>query len=654
MKDRWVDAEAALFDGPLGECVYGSRLLGSDPALVLHGGGNTSVKTEESDVFGDSVDTLWVKGSGWDLATIEAAGFAPLDLARTRALVDLPELSDTAMMRELRRCLLDPTAPNPSVESILHAVIPDPAVQHSHADAIVSLTNTADGEARIREVFGDRVVVVPYVMPGFLLARACVEFLERERHADTVGMVLLNHGIFTWGDSTRTAYHRMVELVGEAEEFLAAHPEGRSPTPPSPPPPVPPETLSRLRAEISEAAGRPMIATRRTDSRSWAFVQRPDLDQVAVQGPATPDHVLWTKRVPLVGRNVAGYAAAYGEYFERNRDGRELTRLDPAPRVILDRELGLVTVGVDAAASDRAGDIYLHTIDVIEAAEGLGGYVALGEREIFDVEYWELEQAKLARLGGYRRFTGEVALVTGAASGIGRACAEALLGAGAAVVGLDISEQVIGVASEPAYLGVTADLADGKAVTAAITAAVERFGGIDMLVAAAGVFPDSAPIVDVDADEWRRGMRVNVDSLVELFARVHPHLAVAPRGGRVVVVGSKNVPAPGPGAVSYSASKAAANQVVRVAALEWAADRIRVNTVHPDAVFDTGLWSEELIAERAARYGMSPEEYKTRNLLGVEVTSAQVAELVVVMLGEAFAATTGAQVPIDGGSDRVI
>ncbi len=654
MIDRWDDAEAARFAGPVGECVYGSRLLGSDPSLVLHGGGNTSTKTVETDVFGHHVDTLWVKGSGWDLATIEAAGFAPLDLARTRALVGLDELSDTAMMTELRRCLLDPTAPNPSVESILHAVIPDPAVQHSHADAVVSVTNTADGQARVRDLYGERVVVVPYVMPGFLLAKACLEFLERDRGPETVGMVLLNHGIFTWGETTRVAYRRMVELVGEAEEYLAAHPGGRSAPPPQTPGPVDPATLSRLRAEVSAAAGRPMIVTRRTDDRTWAFVHRPDLDRVATRGPATPDHVLWTKRVPLVGRNVAGFVAAYDEYFVRNRDGRDLVRLDPAPRVILDPELGMLTVGVDAAASDRVGDIYRHTIDVIEAAEGLGGYVALGEREIFDVEYWELEQAKLARLGGFRPFTGEVALVTGAASGIGRACAEALLAAGAAVVGVDVAGEVAEVASGSAYLGVAADLADPDARAAAVAAATERFGGVDMVVAAAGVFPRSAPITELDPDEWRRGMRVNVDALVGLFGLVHPHLAVAPRGGRVVVIGSKNVPAPGPGAVAYSASKAAANQVVRVAALEWADDGIRVNTVHPDAVFDTGLWSEELIAERAARYGMTPAEYKTRNLLGVEITSAQVAELVTAMLGDAFAATTGAQVPIDGGSDRVI
>ncbi|HHC08316.1 MAG TPA: bifunctional aldolase/short-chain dehydrogenase [Actinobacteria bacterium] len=649
MRNRWE--EAKRFDGPLDECVYGSRLLGSDPALVLHGGGNTSVKTVETDVFGRSVDTLWVKGSGWDLATIEAAGFAPLDLHRTRELARLPELSDTAMMRELRRSLLDPTAPNPSVESILHAVIPDPAVQHSHADAIVAITNTARGAEAIREALSG-IVVVPYVMPGFLLARACLEVLERDRDADTVGMVLLNHGIFTWGETTRVAYDRMIDLVGAAEEYLARF----RPEPPAPPPPSPfdPVAFAELRTEVSSAAGRPMIVTRRADERSRAFAARPDLARVATRGPATPDHVLWTKRIPLVGRDVARYVEEYAAYFERNRDGRDLTRLDPAPRVIVDPELGVVTVGVDAAASDRVGDIYAHTIWVIESAEALGGYEALGEREIFDVEYWELEQAKLARFGGHRAFTGEVALVTGAASGIGRACATALLEAGAAVVGVDVAEEVEDVVSGPAYLGVVADLTDREATVAAVDAAVERFGGIDMLVAAAGAFPSSSPIAEFDEAAWRRGMEVNAEALARLFGIVHPFLARAPRGGRVVVVGSKNVPAPGPGAVAYSASKAAANQVVRVAALEWAADGIRVNTVHPDAVFDTGLWTEALIAERAARYGMTPEEYKTRNLLGTEITSARVAELVVALLGEAFAATTGAQVPIDGGNERVI
>ncbi len=655
MENRWDETEAARFDGPLGQCVYGSRLLGAEMSLVMHGGGNTSVKTTETDVFGEPVEILRVKGSGWNLATIEPEGFAPLRLDRTRALASLPELSDTAMVRELRAALVDPSAPNPSVEAILHAVIAAPAVQHSHADAVVAITNTPDGETRIRDLFGDRLVIVPYVMPGFELARTCADLLARDAGPDTQGMILLNHGIFTWGDTTRRAYDRMIALVTEAEEYLAAHAAGgRAPAPASPPPRIDPVELSRLRADVSRVAGRPLVLTRHVDERSWAFVNDTRLDRISQQGPATPDHVLWTKRVPLLGRDVDAYARAYDDYVERHRGDRELVRLDPAPRVILDPELGLVTVGVDTAAADRVADIYGHTIDVIWAGEGLGGYRALPEGDIFDVEYWELEQAKLARAGARREFTGEVALVTGAASGIGRACALELLDRGAAVVGLDVSPTVVGVSSSAAYLGLPVDLTSGDGTAAAVGAGVERFGGIDMVVAAAGVFPGSAPIADHDPDVWHRAMSVNVDALVALFALVHPHLALAPGGGRVAVVGTKNVAAPGPGASAYSASKAAADQVARVAALEWAADGIRVNSVHPDAVFDTGLWSPELIAERAARYGMSVEEYRTRNLLGVEITSAAVARLVAALLGETFAATTGAGVPIDGGSDRII
>ncbi len=655
MRNLWNPDEAARFSGPLGECVYGSRLLGAEMSLVMHGGGNTSVKVTETDVFGEPVDVLRVKGSGWNLATIEPEGFAPLLLDRTRALAGLPELSDTAMVRELRASLTDPSAPNPSVEAILHAVIPEAAVQHSHADAIVSITNTADGEARIRDIYGDRMVVVPYVMPGFALARACVTEMERQRRPATVGMILMNHGIFSWADTTREAYDRMISLVTEAEEYLETHAtSGRPSVGAVSPPDVEPSELSSLRAELSRVAGRPMILTRRTDDRSWAFVNDPRLQRISQQGPATPDHVLWTKRLPMLGRDVDAYALAYEEHFERNRGDRDLTRLDPAPRVILDSELGMVTVGVDTAASDRVNDLYGHTIDVIWAGEGLGGYRALPEGDIFDVEYWELEQAKLGRAGGRREFTGEVALVTGAASGIGRACAEALLDRGAAVVGVDVSPGIREVSPSPAHLGVEADLTSVEATVAAVKAGVERFGGIDMVVAAAGIFPESAPISAHDPAAWARAMRVNVDALVQLLALVHPHLVVAPRGGRVVVIGSKNVAAPGPGASAYSASKAAADQVARVAALEWAADGIRVNSVHPDAVFDTGLWSPELLAERAARYGMSVDDYKVRNLLGTEITSSLVAELVAVMMGRAFSATTGAHVPIDGGSDRII
>lgn len=655
MQNRWNEAEAAALQGPLEECVYSSRLLGADPALVLHGGGNASVKLSEENLYGEPVDVLYVKASGWDMADIEIGGFAPLDLGRVRRLVELDDLSDTAMLNELRGARLDVNAPSPSVEAILHAVIPNRAVQHTHPNALLAISNTVGGQARIRELYGDRVVVVPYAMSGFRIANAAARAFAAEATGRTEGVVLMNHGIFTFGESSREAYDRMIDLVRVAEEYLAAGAGGgATPEPGSRPVEVDRIELATLRRDISEAAGRPCIVRRHRDPASWAFSQRPDVAAVSQQGVATPDHVIWTKRVPLLGTDVATYAKDYEAYFDEHVAGRALRMLDPAPRVILDRELGMVTAGPDVDAERAAGDIYLQTIDVIEQAEGLGGYTALSAGDMFDFEYWELEQLKLDLVPHEGEFTGEVAVVTGANSGIGRGCALALLERGAAVIGLDINPAVTGMTDNPAYIGVRCDLASMEETAAALDVGVERFGGVDMLVAAAGLFPESSPIAAHDPAAWRIAMAVNVDGLIQLLSLIHPLLLLAPGGGRVVVIGSKNVAAPGPGASAYSASKTAANQIARVAALEWAPDGIRVNSVHPDAVFDTALWTPQLLAERASRYGMTIEEYKRRNLMSVEITSAAVGGVVAMMLGDVFSMITGAHIPIDGGNERVI
>lgn len=657
MESRWDAAAAPTDDEALAQCAYGSRLLGSEESLVLHGGGNTSVKGVATDIVAGEIEVLYVKGSGWDLATIEPAGFAPMRLARLRELLGAKELRDEQMMNEFRCALLDAAAPNPSVESLLHAFLPHRAVQHSHADVIVTLTNLADGADRVREVFGDAVVVVPYSMPGFDLVREVAAAWPGQAHAGTVGMVLLNHGLFTFGDSTRQAYERHIELITRAEHYLAeqaglpeSHDEATALGD------VPLGELAGLRAAISAAAGKPMIVSRHRDPRVAAFVSRPDLAGIATQGPATPDHVIRTKQLPMVGSDIAGYTEAYREYFERNasRSRDRLTILDPAPRVVLDPRLGLLTAGQRAKDADIADDIYRHTMDVIERGELLGGYRALSEDHIFDVEYWDLEQAKLRRGGTPPALAGQVALVTGAASGIGKACAAALLGAGASVIGFDISPEVAAAFPGPEYLGLAIDVTDPAAIAAGLTAGVERFGGVDILLASAGIFPESQPISTLSLDQWRRAMAVNVDSVAALMQATHPLLALAPAGGSVVLIASKNVPAPGPGAAAYSASKAALTQLGRVAALEWATDGIRVNMVHPDAVFDTGLWTEDLLAARAAKYGITVDAYKRRNLLRAEVSSATVAQMAVAMCGPAFARTTGAQVPVDGGNDRVI
>ncbi|MFC0108917.1 bifunctional aldolase/short-chain dehydrogenase [Kibdelosporangium aridum] len=633
MENRWAET----YPDPLDDCVQASRLLGAEPGLVLHGGGNTSVKMTVQDITGEPVEVLYVKGSGWDLATIERPGFAPLRLERLRQLVRLEELPDSRMMNELRCALLDAKAPDPSVETLMHVLLPHTSVLHSHSDAVITLTNQR--EPLVKEVYGDKVIVVPYVMPGFKLARVAAELFQEQLTDDIVGVVLMNHGLFTFGDTAKEAYDRHIQLVSAAEARIGEHTSAAAE-----PVVLDPLAIAKIRKEIG-----PMIISRHTDPATMAFVNRADLADVATRGPATPDHIIRTKRVPLIGRDIDAFRRDYREYFAENAtDG--LVMLDPEPRVILDPQLGMLTIGKRAKDADIARDIYRHTIRIIENAERIGTYQALSEKDLFEVEYWELEQAKLKLAGAPAEFTGEVALVTGAASGIGKACVRALKAKGASVIGVDLTE----TESTADYLGVRADVTDSQAIKQAIAQGVERFGGIDMVIPSAGVFPGNTPIAELDQQTWRRTLAVNTDAIAELFTQVHPFLKLAPNGGRVVVIASKNVPAPGPGAAAYSASKAAVTQLARVAALEWAADGIRVNTVHPDAVFDTGLWTREVLEQRAAHYGMSVGDYKRRNVLKTEVTSAGVGRLVAEMCSATFGFTTGAQIPVDGGNERVI
>jgi len=656
MQSLWDDQEARQFQGDLGLRVYTSRLLGHDKSLVLHGGGNTSVKIRERNLFGEEETILYVKGSGWDLETIEPQGFSPVRLAHVLRLAELPSLSDPEMVNQLVTHMLKASAPAPSIETILHGLMPQKFVDHTHADAVLSVSNTRDGEKRIREVYGKRCVVIPYLMPGFDLARYCAREFKRLGTPDTVGMVLLNHGIFSFGDTAREAYERMIELVTLAEKYLESKRAWSVAPKPSPLPK--PQALAQagLRRRLSETAGAPMILRTITNERTLGFARHPDLARISQQGPATPDHVIRTKRTPMLGTDVPRYTETYRAYFDghASKAKEPKTILDPAPRVILDPAFGLAAAGRTAKDAAIVAEIYDHTMDVILRAEALGGFDALPSKDIFDVEYWDLEQAKLKKGGKPAPFAGEIALVTGAASGIGKAAVAAFLARGAAVVGLDLDAKIESLHSRSDFLGLRCDVADETQVRSALEEAELAFGGLDMLVLNAGVFPASRRIADLPTDEWRKAMTVNLDANLLLMRACHPFLKLAPRGGRVVVIGSKNVPAPGPGASAYSVSKAALNQLARVAALEWGADRIRVNTVHPNAVFDTGLWTEGVLAERARQYAMTVEQYKTNNVLKTEVGSRDVAELAAEMCGPLFAKTTGAQVPVDGGNERVI
>ncbi|MBV8276515.1 MAG: bifunctional aldolase/short-chain dehydrogenase [Verrucomicrobia bacterium] len=657
MKSLWNDQDAAQFKTELEQRVYTSRLLGRDSSLVLHGGGNTSVKLTEPDLFGEPVDLLYVKGSGWDLASMEAAGFAPVRMEHLLRLSRLQELSDSQMANELRVATIRTDAPAPSVEAILHAILPYKFVDHTHSDALASIINLPSARERLGEIYGDRVVVVPYVMPGFALSRACAEIFPKLVTPNAIGLVLLKHGIFSFGATAKESYERMIELVDLAEHYLQEHQCWQISHQASAPATAQSRlTIATLRHEIAEAASKPMILSLHDETKFLSFAQRKDLDAIAARGPATPDHVIRTKRIPLLGRNVPQYSQAYTEYFNTNaaRSQRSLQMLDPAPRIVLDSELGMISIGKSAEEAAVAGELYEHTIDVISRAIVLDSWEPVTPEEAFDVEYWELEQAKLGKAGSSKPLTGEVALVTGAGSGIGKACAAELIQRGAAVVALDINPAIVNQSTRKSFLGIQCDIADETALETALESAVRRFGGLDMLILNAGIFLSSKRIENLDLATWHRTMRVNLDANLSLLRLCYPLLQLAPNGGRVVINASKNVPAPGPGQAAYSTSKSALTQLARVAALEWGKDKIRVNVVHPNAVFDTGLWTSEVLQQRAASYGLSVEDYKRNNVLGTEITSRIVAGVIVELCGPTFCATTGAQIPIDGGNDRVI
>ncbi len=673
MHSRWNENEAKQYPTELDLRVYSSRLLGQDKSLVLHGGGNTSVKIKQTNIVGETETILYVKGSGWDLETIEARGYAPVRMQHLLKLSQLKQLTDAQMVNELKTHMTSASAPGPSVETILHALLPYKYVDHTHADAVVSITNTQDGLARIKSIYADKVVIIPYIMPGFDLSRLCAEIFPQQVSNETIGMVLMNHGIFSFGDNARESYERMIELVTMAEDYLAQHQalEVHSSYPEVTVDSVANSndldviSLCRFRKQLSEKLQQPLIIHQTRTPQTLGFANHPDIKHISQQGPATPDHVIRTKQLPLLmtedpAQDLENYVEAYNRYFkqgaENPHDGQQKNRLDPLPRIVLNPQAGMLTIGKTIKDAAIVADIYQHTMDIIMRATQLGGYRALPSQDIFDVEYWELEQAKLNKAGQAcgTRFDGEVALVTGAVSGIGKACVDSLLARGACVVALDILPEIKSLYQRPDYLGINCDVTDELALKNALQQTIRQYGGLDMLILNAGIFPGGCRIEDLSMTQWRKVMSINLDANLSLMSKAHPFLKLSPNGARIIAMGSKNVPAPGPGAAAYSAAKAALNQLARVAALEWGEDNIRINTLHPNAVFDTAIWTDEVLESRAKHYGLTIEQYKTSNLLHTEITSRDVAELAVEMCGPLFAKTTAAQVPVDGGNDRVV
>ena len=655
MKSAWNDAEAKKYGDDLLQLrVYTSRLLGQDPNLVLHGGGNTSVKIRENNIFGEEEEILYVKGSGWNLGTIEAAGFAPVKIEALKRLSQLDELSDMEMVRNCRMAMTNPAAPNPSVEAILHGIIPYTFVDHTHSDSVVLITNTPNGADKIREIYGENMMIVPYVMPGFILAKTIREMTAGIDWNSLDGMILLNHGVFTFDHDPKVSYEKMIDIVSKAEDYLEK--VGAQGPAPETGQEVDLQAFARLRQYNSGIWGTPVLARLDNQGSSVAFSNRPDVREIATIGNLAPEHVIRIKHSPVIlsedhASDIDQFVVDYKAYYETHNRGETL--LNPAPRWAVWPGMGTVSFGPDTKTIRITEDVSRHSSKAYVQALKMGGFRPLSKSDLFDIEYWSLEQAKLKRKGTPKPLQGKIAIVSGAMTGIGKACVEKLVEDGAVVAALDINPEIENRFSQNQVLGLTCDVTKNDQLEAAIRRTVIFFGGIDLLVLNAGIFPKSASIVDMDDDLWQKSMDVNVSSHRKLMQLCIPFMELG-FDPSVVIIGSKNVPAPGPGASAYSVAKAGLTQLGRVAALELGKKGINVNIIHPNAVYDTSIWTDEILQARARHYGLSVEEYKTNNVLKVEVSSRDVATLVVSMLGSTFSKITGAQIPIDGGNERVI
>jgi rhamnose utilization protein RhaD (predicted bifunctional aldolase and dehydrogenase)/NAD(P)-dependent dehydrogenase (short-subunit alcohol dehydrogenase family) len=630
---------------------------------VLHGGGNTSVKTTVADVTGEAVEVLCVKGSGWDMGTIEAPGLPAVRLAPLGALLGLQALSDDDMVNVQRCNLLDSKAPNPSVETLLHAFLPHKFIDHTHSNAVLALTDQPDGEALAHDVFGKRAALVPYIMPGFALAKKASEVSRA--HPDAEGLILLKHGIFSMGASAEEAYARMIDLVTLAEKRLAKvtrkiFPGADLPDKIAAAADVAP-ILRGLLSLPAAAGGREMaqrfVLEFRTNPEILAYVGGREVARYSQQGPVTPDHAIRTKGLPLVvpapeaGRLDAftaaakaaldSFAADYRAYFQRH-NARQLPAkkpLDPVPRVVLVPGLGLFGVGNSAKDARIAADLAETTVEVVADAERLGRYQSIPEPDIFDIEYWSLEQAKLGA-AAEKPLARRIAVVTGGASGIGLATAQALAreGAEVAIVDRDVSKAK--------GFAIACDVTDPDQVRAAFDKVAATLGGVDIVVSNAGA-AWQGKIGEVEEAILRKSFELNFwahQSVAQNAVRI---MRAQGLGGCLLFNTSKQAVNPGPDFGPYGLPKAATLFLMRQYTLDHGADGIRANAVNADRI-RSGLLTDEMIAQRAKARGLSEADYMGGNLLGLEVTADDVAQAF-VSLAKAMK-TTGAVVTVDGGN----
>lgn len=467
MKNR---LDPQIFTGlpdDLARRVYTSRLLGGDHDMVMHGGGNTSVKLVEN---GEEI--LYVKGSGSDLGLVGVADFAPVRLAEVRRLIDLEHLDNAAMIAAFQAALTRPEAPRPSIETLLHAVLPYRWVEHTHADAVLAVADTPSGVAHLRAALGEAVVIVPYRHSGFELAKCCHEVFCRDATPNTIGMVLLHHGIFAFGNTAEESYANMIELVTCAEAYLQAQGAWEIELMGDIPAPADSLEFAALRRDICRAAGAPLLLRQTGDPLGLAYARRDDLAEIAQQGPATPHHAVFAKRVALLGRDAASFAQTYAGYLGEHAPANPAWLPDPAPRLVFDPHWGLCVAAVNAEYAATAAEIAHHAMQIAWRAQALERYVSLPPREVLaaEIDYGGFEP-KVRRAAP---LSGQV-VVVGVALAKREAIAE-LLAQGAAVIGLDQDEQVAGLFDTPAWLGLGGD------DEIALRRGIGHFGGIDRLI----------------------------------------------------------------------------------------------------------------------------------------------------------------------------
>jgi rhamnulose-1-phosphate aldolase/alcohol dehydrogenase len=677
MRSRWDDAEATKLND-LDLLVYASRLVGAETSLVVWGGGNTSVKIVETDHRGRTLGVLRVKGSGSDLKSIQRKDFSGVRMDDIQALLERDDMGDQEMVDYLGRALQEPGGPRPSIETLLHGFLAAPAVIHTHADAIVSLTNNDRCREALAGVYGKDVIALPYRRPGFRISRDVADAIGA--HPQARALVLEKHGTITWGATVREAYEATIELISRAEEAIAGRQRGRVVFG-GPRVAVRPPAERRQLALAVAPPLRGLLSRRRRQIVTFddsipviGFVSSHEAPEVSQVGPATPDHTIYTKRLPCfvaldpsapdvaaaLAPSLQAFERDYTAYFEAHRSGPvELT--DPLPRVVLVPGLGMFTAGRDRRTAGIVSDIYHHTIDVIGNATAFGRYLSLTPQDAFDVEYWPLELYKLTLAPPEKELARRVALITGGASGIGRAVTRRLASEGAHVVVGDLdevgarktAEEITAAVGAGRALGLAMDVTNEASVRAVFEETVLAYGGLDILVSNAGI-AHSAPVASMAREDWDRSFAVNATGHF-LVAREAMRLLIAQGlGGALVFVATKNVMAPGKDFAAYSAAKAAEAQLAKVLALEGAPHGIRSNIVNPDAVFqDSRLWSDEVRRQRAAAQGIGVEQledfYRKRNLLGVRILPEDVAEAVLFLASDRSAKTTGCTLTVDGG-----